>query len=708
MHRGPEIVAVASLWLLACDPAPARDEPPVPDAGGPDAGAPSLASTLPDPGQAFAPSRVRLAGDPADLAHPETCAPCHAEVVEQWSGSAHARSSFDNPWYRASVEEFRGRVGLGESRACGGCHDPVLLFDGAMDAPIAPDDPRAHAGIGCMICHGAVEARSDGNASLTIDARPVPLPAEGDPTSLDRHLAAVAPAPLRTARLCGSCHRGSLDPDLGLPAFLSGMDDLGPMTASAHGGSHAERVDTWVAERDCRGCHMPAERRGGPASHRFAGGHTPLAAQGPDPEALEHVRRRLREAAVIDVARASEPAPGAPIAIEVIVRNTGTGHRFPGGARDTHDTWIEVTVTDATGRLVAEAGTAHERLEDPTAHVLRSVVLDADGHPEEAHRVSRFHAPGYDHTIPPRDARLVRYEGRYPERLDAPLRIEATLRHRRHGRGLRALACASSRSARGRAFDAAAAAAGRAPLDGCAPQPVTTLSRAAVHVGPGADARRPEGGADRPAWLRRHDHALALSHDVQERLHAALEVVDLGLADAARAPERDLAEGALLTLRARIEARRGRWREAERAATEARARLGDHPAIDATLGDAYARVWRFEEAAAAYRRAVDATPGDRSLHERLATALGSLGRDAEALAAARRGLELAPRTEALLRTQALSLRDLGAPGAQAAHAAWLAHRGSDDAPGLRRACGREVPGCEARRQPVPRIALRGP
>ena len=44
------------------------------------------------------------------------------------------------------------------------------------------------------------------------------------------------------------------------------------------------------------------------------------------------------------------------IVLDVVMRSLRVGHRFPGGVMDAQDAWIEVTVHDARGKLVAEAG----------------------------------------------------------------------------------------------------------------------------------------------------------------------------------------------------------------------------------------------------------------------------------------------------------------------------------------------------------------
>lgn len=689
-----------------------------------------LTAHLPSYEGPHAPTLVRsVPGDAQDvdrLNDVGACADCHTDVVHQWRSSAHANSSFNNPWYRAVIDAFRREVGSEESRFCGGCHDPLLVLSGGMDREIEPDEPLAYAGVTCLVCHGIRQARSDGNGSFTLTTSPVPYPRENDPASVEEHRRRVAVDLLRTPQLCRTCHRGVLGPHMGNPVVLSGIADPDAWSGSSYAGSRAEVLDVQVAAAECRTCHMPdgpALRADGAAkdglihSHRFAGAHTAMAAFEGDNEQLQATERRLVGAATIDVAAVvradgSSVAPadravitaGESIDLDVVIRNTQTGHRFPGGVRDTQDTWIELRLVDAQGRMIAEAGARQAHSEDPTAFVLRTTVLDEQGHPDLRHLVQRFRGLGYDHTIAPRDAAVVRYTVTLPSDIALPLRVEARLRHRRHMRSMHAFACESTQTSRGRAFTRNARGMGRARLDGCAVQPITEIARAVIWLGVGSDVRPNEGDATRPEWQRLFDHALGLSHGLSERLDEARPSLDrmLGIARSIGPQEQAMA----MSLLARIDGRQGRLLEALAWADRAEALIGSHPALDRARGHAYAAVWRWQEASNAYRAVTDVSPRDTAAWRDLARALGSSRRDRGALLAAQRGLELNPRDEGLLRTQSLALERLGSPSAMDATDAYLLHRSPDDAPALRLRCSDEVANCDRDRQPIPEYEMR--
>src|SRR5205085_2082714 len=110
----------------------------------------------------------------------------------------------------------------------------------------------------------------------------------------------------------------------------------------------------------------------------------------------------------------------------------------------------------ANGRVLAQAGKAHAKAEDPSAYVLRALQVDENGRPETQHIVTRFGTAAYDHTLPALGARAVRYSFTLPEGSAAPLRVNARVLHRRHRQEAREFACEATKSERGRAFIAAA------------------------------------------------------------------------------------------------------------------------------------------------------------------------------------------------------------------------------------------------------------
>lgn len=77
----------------------------------------------------------------------DACERCHSDIFKQWNSSMHHFSSFNNQWYRNSIEYMQDVVGVKPSKWCAGCHDPALLYSGMFDTPIKQivDRPEARA-----------------------------------------------------------------------------------------------------------------------------------------------------------------------------------------------------------------------------------------------------------------------------------------------------------------------------------------------------------------------------------------------------------------------------------------------------------------------------------------------------------------------------------------------------------------------------------
>lgn len=690
-------------------------------ASGPEAIAAAL---LPDNKGPFFPALTQAAGPVSGHALADTvaCASCHTEIAAQWQASAHGFASFNNPIYRVSIGRFRAARGLETSRFCGGCHDPSLLVDGAMDREIAAKDPRAHAGVTCRTCHTIEHATFDGNGSYRLAAAELLAPDPERPESVAAHKVAARPAALATAQLCGSCHRAFLSEATGQPHYLPGTDDNGPWLHSEYAGSRVMRVDHAMSEQTCSSCHMPQERatRPDPAadaegmlrSHRFLGGHTWLAAIRGDADTVARVQAFLRGVVSVDVAALTvapdeaggqgageyAPADGAPVragqrvVFDVVVRNESVGHNFPGGTRDAQDTQVELVLEGKSGALLARPSEPHR---------LGSAMLDEAGVPQWAREIEDLRAVGYDHTIAPRDARVVRFAVDIPEDMsDWPVKAVARVLHKSRTDELHAATCAEGRSRGGRAFTQVTWKTTGERIDPCAPQPVTEVARAEVWIGAGSDVSKDRRRDGERLYVR----GLGLLHEVQEQVGRAGASFEAALALVGE----DDAElrAAILTGLAAVAGQQGRVEAAASLADAAAALVPGHPAPAWFKGQAYSAVWRWEQAIAPLRAAAGAAPRDPLAHAALALALGSAGRPTEALATAQRGLTSGARRHYdLLRLQALALADLETADAPAANAAQLAHRPPDAAPTWRAACQEASPACARERLPVHTHAL---
>ena len=86
------------------------------------------------------------------------CGECHKDIYEQWKSSMHHFASFNNQFYRSTIEHMQELSGTQGSKWCAGCHDHAVFFNGRFDRPIKEqvDTPEAQNGLGCVSCHSIV------------------------------------------------------------------------------------------------------------------------------------------------------------------------------------------------------------------------------------------------------------------------------------------------------------------------------------------------------------------------------------------------------------------------------------------------------------------------------------------------------------------------------------------------------------------------
>ena len=293
------------------------------------------------PDSPFFPSSARTnTGDviPADFfLTSETCGRCHRDIYEQWNSSAHHFSSFNNQWYRRSIEYMQDVVGTRPSKWCAGCHDHAVFFNGRFDRPIREqiDTPEAQAGLGCTSCHSIVHVGGTmGQGDFTVEYPPLhDLAASEAPLLRWAHdlVTELAPEPHRrtflkpfhredSAEFCSTCHKVHLDVPVNGYRWIRGFNEYDNWQASGVSGQGARSFYYPETPLACNDCHMPLVRSDDPAaddgyvrSHRFPGANTALPFVNGDEEQLRVVQDFLRDGQisvdVFGITRAEEAAP---------------------------------------------------------------------------------------------------------------------------------------------------------------------------------------------------------------------------------------------------------------------------------------------------------------------------------------------------------------------------------------------------------------
>ena len=421
------------------------------------------------PGQAVLAHQGFL--EDVDLGRSESCgqAGCHPDILEQWKASAHRFSSFNNQYYRASIERLEEQKGTAVTRWCASCHDPLVLFTGRMQETIDMEHPTAHAGLTCMACH-AVEGLRDvkGNGRMVM-AKPdeYPFARSEDPlrkwlhnklvrSKPEPHRRAMLKPVHRTAEFCGTCHKVSIPPEVNDYRWKRGQNQYDSWHASGVSGNTVRSFYLPAQAKTCFDCHMPlvpsddeGNDNGFVRSHRFAAANTTIPFLNDYPDQMEAVQNMLQSAVVtMDLFQVTvnnrnygpeEKMPliksGDDVQLSLVIRNRGVGHIFPAGTNDSNEIWVEMLAKNKAGKTVLASGLLeNDGTVDSTAHFLGAKLVDRNSKLIAKRDVQNWVATIYANTISPGTARNVYYRFKVPAGVDIA-EFQATLFYRKFRQG---------------------------------------------------------------------------------------------------------------------------------------------------------------------------------------------------------------------------------------------------------------------------------
>ncbi len=312
---------------------------------------------------------------------------CHPDVTAQWEASAHRFSSFNNQWYRKSIEYMQEITGVQAPQWCAGCHDHALLFSGQMVRPVAEfiDTPEAHAGLACVSCHSITKVKDTmGNGGFVIEYPAMhDLAVSENPfvRALHDFVVRIDPEPHRRAFLkpfhraqpaefCSSCHKVHLDVPVNNYRWVRGFNTYDNWQASGVSGQGARSFYEPPEPKNCLTCHMPyvpaddaASKDGFIRSHRFLAANTALPTANQDSVQLRQTIDFLKSGQIrVDLFAVSEPM--APPLSADEARRAG---EMPANLASTFAVGEEQMQGLGTGSLTREAVKVFAPLEDGDA-----------------------------------------------------------------------------------------------------------------------------------------------------------------------------------------------------------------------------------------------------------------------------------------------------------------------------------------------------
>jgi hypothetical protein len=314
------------------------------------------------------------------LLDPETCATCHRDHYQEWSGSMHAYAAED-PLFLAMNARAQREAKLGDF--CVKCHAPLAVREGlTTDGLNLPSLPRQLKGVTCYFCHSAesVKGMHDNPIELSNDdvlraaiADPLPNPAHASGYSRLQDRSRVG-----SADLCGSCH--DIQNQHGVDLERTFSEWRGSAFSQAPGGT------------TCGQCHM-AESRGLTPIAQVAGAK-PRRAHAHDFPAVDLAlndfpNRKEQRASVQQLLDTTVQSAlcvrglGANKSLVVILDNVSAGHAWPSGVAHDRRAWVELSGYQKNELVfqsgVTASGTSPTQLDDPELWLLRDCGYADDG-----------------------------------------------------------------------------------------------------------------------------------------------------------------------------------------------------------------------------------------------------------------------------------------------------------------------------------------
>jgi len=394
---------------------------------------------------------------------------CHTDIYNQWERSAHRNSSFNNPFYKKSVEYLVSTGDTASVRWCGSCHDPVMLFSGLQETFSSENMnlPEASAGITCEVCHGMVDIPDiTGNGNYIID-KIANHPAYGKQAALQRLKIKLNPKkhssmmlkPLhKQEEFCASCHKVSLDEPINHYRWMRGQNEYDAWQNS--GVSHNAVASFYKppVALDCSSCHMSTvssndagNKNGKVKNHWFPGANTALPALKSIND-IDWIKRTSdylsRDRIAVDIFSVKVDGkfyfaiednlslkPGQEVEFQIIVRTLNVGHSFPGGTIDSNEAWLQIIGKQNNEKIVFSSGLIDSnKVVDQSSHFFRGALLDANGEFILKRNPHEWRTTLYKNTIPPGSADIIRYKWKVPDDFNSKIELRVSVMYRKFNR----------------------------------------------------------------------------------------------------------------------------------------------------------------------------------------------------------------------------------------------------------------------------------
>ncbi len=497
--------------------------------------------------------------DPSTVPAASYCQHCHQASYHEWRESAHSNSN-RAPWYLRNVNLLTAEKGIGFTRHCESCHNPVATMAGALTEGQPAKRAYDQDGVTCMTCHSIQKVDTRGTGSYVMAQPAVLVDENGAPiyrkvsdaeilAHLDRHSAAVMKPFYRTSEFCASCHKAALPQTLNGYKWQRAISLYDEWQNSSFAKQSPLPFYVKDSASTCQTCHMQRDplqgvdygaKHGTLASHRWLGANTVVPQYYKYPDQAAAVVQFLQSAVFnVDIfgleatpptaaaaaqgARpASEPdpapaaalvaplgtaayslTPGQYVVLSVVIQNKGAAHSHVPEQRDMYESWVDFTVKDAAGKTLAESGgiNAQQQL-DPAAHSFTNRLINKAGELNGHHEVWNNRIVAYNNTIQSGRSQLVRYGFTLPKQMDGGVTVTATVRYRRFNQHFMDFGAGEPE---GKHYS----------------QPIVDMVSASRTLYAGDNKPVPPGTAENKEWMRWNNYGIALLDAQQYSLSEA-------------------------------------------------------------------------------------------------------------------------------------------------------------------------------------------
>ena len=385
-----------------------------------------------------------------------------------------------------------------------------------------------------MVCHSIRAVSTRGTGSFTMGIPAVLVDANGNPIRrrvsdanilghLDRHRKAVMRDLYRSPEFCAACHKAALPRTLNDYKWQRAISLYDEWQNSAFAMQSPLPFYKKNSISTCQSCHMPREKVSGVEyaakegtvfSHRWLGANTMVPKYYGFVDQAANIVAFLRNSVFnidifgLEIAPSSknvtsvvDPLPrvvaplgptsfeikeGSRITVSVVIQNRGIGHSHVPEQRDIYESWVDFTVKNTAGIVIAESGAlAPDGSLDPIAHSFTNRLVNKQSTINGLHQVWNNRIVAYNNTIQSGRSQLVRYCFDMPE--SGGVVVTATIRYRR--------------------FDQTFIDFG---MKKGYVQPVVDMASTTRALFQGMNQPVPAGPSDNPEWMRWNNYGIAL------------------------------------------------------------------------------------------------------------------------------------------------------------------------------------------------------